>query len=182
MSALLSENGDALIGFFPLNTVLPVPNNAMPSVLEHNTLSVTIMINSVTLIQKSNLQSQSINYLFQCEFTGHTCFWSIFLSLSHWKHIFTGIVYLETDHFSYGKTDADCLSWDDGEKRGLGRQRLCLFSDVIRSLFFFVPLPCDDAFSYTDFAHVLAFGAMKKETKNLFFFCWDWPTSWIFLS
>lgn len=29
-------------------------------------------------------------------------------------------------------------------------------------------LPCDDAFSYTDFVHVLAFGAVQKEAKKLF--------------
>lgn len=57
MSALLSEKGDTLIGFFPLNIVLPAPNNAMQNVLEHNTLSITTMINSVTLIQEGNLQS-----------------------------------------------------------------------------------------------------------------------------
>lgn len=74
MGLQLSENGDALIGFFPLNTVLPAPNNAMQNVLEHNTLPITIIINSVTLIQKHNLQSQSTNYLFLREFTGHTCF------------------------------------------------------------------------------------------------------------
>lgn len=57
MSALLSEKGDTLIVFFPLNIVLPAPNNAMQNVLEHSTLSITTIINSVTLIQEGNLQS-----------------------------------------------------------------------------------------------------------------------------
>lgn len=57
MSALLSENGDTLIGFFPLNIVLPAPNNTMQNVLEYSTLSITTIINSVTVIQEGNLQS-----------------------------------------------------------------------------------------------------------------------------
>lgn len=57
MSALLSENGDTLFGFFLLNIVLPAPNNAVQNVLEHSTLSITTIINSVTLIQEGNLQS-----------------------------------------------------------------------------------------------------------------------------
>lgn len=134
--------------------MLLVSNDAMQNVLEHNTLSITTIINSVTLIQEGILQSWSMNFLFQCEFSRHTVFDRY--SFPFKTYFLTGIVYLETYHFSYGKTDADCLSWDDGEKQGGGgsgcvcsvRSPGVRFSFTLLSL-----LPCDDAFSYTDFAH-----------------------------